>query len=439
MSEQTPEDESTRRLSAGPGASAESAEMSWDWAGASWVGLMRRNNQDSAFASPRLVGVADGMGGEAAGDLASILATRRLWQVALREDATEKLADAVKDADGDIAELVKLDPDLAGMGTTMCAVAFDGHSMVFVHIGDSRAYMWRDGELTQLTHDHSFVQQMIDQGQLTPEEAHVHPKRSLVLRIVNGTPLSRPDRFVSHPSIGDRYLFCSDGVSSFVDPTDIAAAMGLQDLRAAVDKLLDSAEAAGAPDNATMVVVEIVPKDDAIMSAEPQVWGAAEIISPPAPSDEPAGDIIQQLSAWGLTLNDDATVQRRPIKKKPSRLLRRLIVAVIVVAVLVGGAIGGRVWLSGQYFIGVQAGQAVVYRGVPYRIGPWYLSSVVQTSTVNLSDLPEYYADKVQTWGIRATSQDSAEQSLAVLKTMADACIAARLDPALAPAGEDCP
>ena len=440
MSEQSAEGESTHRLSTEPETPAETAQMAWRWAGASWVGLMRRNNQDSGFASPRLVGVADGMGGEAAGDLASIVATRRLWQESMREDATDTLADAVKAADADIAELVAIDPDLAGMGTTMCAAAFDGTTMSFVHIGDSRAYMWRDGELTQLTHDHSFVQQLIDQGQLTPEEAHVHPKRSLVLRIVNGSPLSRPDRFSSRPLVGDRYLFCSDGVSSFVADADIADAMGSGDLGGVVDKLLDAAEEAGAPDNTTMVLVEIVVKDDASASPSSQVWGAAETIHWPDKLEDTEADIIHQLRSWGLALNDDATVEPIPVKKKPRRLwLRRLVVAVIVVAVLAGGAIGGGFWLSGQYFIGVVAGQAAVFQGVPYRVGPWYLSAVVVTSTVNLSDLPPYYADQVQQWRIRATSVGGAEQSLGVLKSMADACIAARLDPSVAPVGEDCP
>ena len=358
MSEQTPEGESTHRLSSEPEAPAEAVEMAWRWAGASWVGLMRRNNQDSGFASPRLAGVADGMGGEAAGDLASIVATRRLWQLALREDTTDSLADAVKAADADIAELVQIDPELAGMGTTMCAAAFDGHEMTFVHIGDSRAYLWREGELTQLTHDHSFVQQLIDQGQLTQEEAHVHPKRSLVLRIVNGSPLSRPDRFVSHPSIGDRYLFCSDGVSSFVESADIATAMAADDLNEVVDKLLDGAEAAGAPDNTTMVLVEIVPIDDAPQSTTPQVWGAAEAIHKPEQPDAPDDDIVTQLRHWGIILDPDGKVEPVPRNKMPRRRwLRRLVVALIVVAVLVGGAVGGRLWLPASISSGSWPGR----------------------------------------------------------------------------------
>jgi len=141
----------------------EKAAFSWQVAAASWVGLVRRNNQDSACSSPRLAAVADGMGGEAAGDLASMVAARRLW-LAAADPSNESLTDAVSLAGADIARLVKRDRSLDGMGTTVCAALFDGRTLDFVHIGDSRAYRWRDHQLTQLTHDHSFVQQLIDQG-----------------------------------------------------------------------------------------------------------------------------------------------------------------------------------------------------------------------------------------------------------------------------------
>ena len=438
MSEQSHDGESTRRLGSEPRTPQ---QMSWHWAGASWVGLMRRNNQDSAFASPRLAGVADGMGGEAAGDLASIVATRRLWQASLAGADAAALAGAVKDADADIAELVRLDNDLAGMGTTICAAVFDGREVSFVHIGDSRAYIFRDGVLSQLTHDHSFVQQLIDQGQLTPEAARLHPKRSLVLRIVNGTPLSRPDKFTRTALPGDRYMFCSDGVSSFISDDQIVAAMGVPELDKAVDNLLAAAEAAGAPDNATVVITEIVDHDDAAEAKVPQVWGAAEDICPPELPDSSA-DVVHQLLAWGVGVSQEDTVAPRQAQaaKPRRRWLRRLIVAVVVAAVvLAGGALGTKAWLDGQYFIGVYGQQVAVFRGVPYKLGPWYMSSVVQESDVNLSDLPNYYADQVRQWRIKPADEAAAAQSLAELKAKADACIAARVDPTQAAGAEDCP
>jgi len=433
------DDESTRRLRSEqteelPGLNA----MSWKVAGASWVGLLRKNNQDSAFGSPRLAGVADGMGGEAAGDLASVVAVRRLWMADAQPQVTEALPGAVSDASADIAELVLQSPDLAGMGTTICAAAFDGNELSFVHIGDSRAYLWRDGALTQLTHDHSFVQQLIDQGQLTPELARVHPKRSLVLRIVNGTPISRPDRFVSQPRVGDRYLFCSDGVSSFVDQAVLVLALRSPDLDQAAKQLLSGAEDVGAPDNVTLVLVEIVPQSDELDKKPPQVWGAAETLRPPA-DPEPSDDVVEQLRSWGVTVSAGQLVAPRPPKKRRRRLwLRRLLAAILLAAIVASGVFGVRTWLEAQFFIGVAHNQAAIFQGVPYHVGPWYLSQVVQTSDVNLSDLPDYYADQVRRWRIRGATLPAAEQSLAELKAKADVCVAARIDPSV-PGSEDCP
>ena len=445
------------------GETAGGPALAWRMTAASWVGLVRRQNQDSACTSPYLAGVADGMGGEAAGDLASMVAARQLWLAAATEPQrplAEVLAQVVRRADADIAELVRHDSSLDGMGTTICAAMFDGHQMAFVHIGDSRAYQWRGGALRQLTHDHSFVQQLIDQGHLTPEEARHHPKRSLVLRIVNGSPLSRPDQFDVTPQLGDRYLLCSDGLSSYVSPADLTHAMRQPDLEVAVDELLEAAEAAGAPDNVTLVLADIIPAGQApVTPSAPRLWGAAAALTPPAQTaDSETGEtadeagtagIATRLGAWGIVLpeseeaddDDDKTPApaptRRPARPR-RRLWRRLVVAVVVLAVIAGGLLGGRAWLHAQYFLGVVDGRAAIFQGVPYRVGPWYLSSVEQTSSVSLADLPVYYADMVRTWQIRPASLEDARLALAELQAKADICIAARYDPTV-PAAGDCP
>jgi len=455
-------DDPTRRIDNSASIDEPTTEpMSWRVAATSWIGLMRRNNQDSAIASPHLVGVCDGMGGEAAGDIASMIAARQLWLATGRSGETDVLSGAVKAADQDIAELVSAEPELGGMGTTMCAAMFDGHKMEFVHIGDSRAYLWRDGELRQLTHDHSFVQQLIDQGHLTPEEARSHPKRSLVLRIVNGTPLSRPDRFSHQPKLGDRYLFCSDGVSSFVELSDIAAALKLPSLEDAGDQLVDSAAEVGAPDNVTLVLVEVTGQDAKLDAAPSCLYGAAASMRPTTANPE-GGDVIQRLGTWGVDVgallngDDDTWLEEvpqpapvpaailisspEPIKPaKKRRWVRRLVVTLIVLAVLAGAALGGLAWLRGQFFIGDDSGQAAIFQGVPNQIGPWQLNRKVEQSDVNLSDLPVYYAEQVRTWRIRTSTLGVAEQSLATLKNKADACVAARQDPSQASVGEDCP
>jgi len=427
-----------------PGEPPAGPLLSWQVAAASWVGLLRHTNQDSALSSARLVAVADGMGGEAAGDLASMVLARRLW-LAAGDPSAESFLAAVADAGDDIAELVHADPGLSGMGTTVCGAAFDGHLLDFVHVGDSRAYRLRDGDLTQLTHDHSFVQQLIDQGHLTSDEARVHPRRSLVLRIVNGTSLGRPDHFSEEPRLGDRYLFCSDGLSSFVEHDALRAALGETNLEVAVDCLLEAASRAGAPDNVTLVITQIVAHDGALDTIDPQMWGAAAALKPPqgetSPADEATG-IASDLKLWGVDpaaagRGEDVAPRTAPLRRR--RPWTRLAVALVAAAVLAGAVIGARAWLGTQYFLGVVDERAAIFSGVPYKVGPWYLSTVEETSSINLGDLPVYYADQVRTWSIRPDSLAAARQSLATLRAEADACIAARADPAQSPASQDCP
>ena len=417
---------------------------SWQVAAASWVGLLRRNNQDSACSSPRLAGVADGMGGEAAGDLASMVAARRLW-LAAANPSVSSLVGAVAASSDDIAKLVQENKNLDGMGTTICVALFDGHELDIVHIGDSRAYRWRGGKLKQLTHDHSFVQQLIDQGSLTEEQARVHPRRSLVLRAVNGTALGAPDHFTEAPELGDRYLFCSDGLCGYVDTAAIRKAIAKPTLDEAVEAMLADATAAHAPDNVTVVVTEIVAQDDELDAAPAKLWGAASAMKPPvddADGEEPEDDIVAQLARWGAKVPTDAagrTPSPRRVKEPYQKpyWLRRLIVGLIVLAVLIGAALGVRAWVRTQWFIGADGANAAIFQGVPYKIGPWYMSTIEQTSDVHLSDLPAYYADQVRSWAIRPSSMSAAQDSLQTLQQQADICIAARAGQT--PAVEGCP
>jgi len=430
-----PTEEHTARLPDAVETVTPPDRYSWQVAAASWVGLLRRNNQDSACTSPRLAGVADGMGGEAAGDLASMVAARRLWQAAANP-SVGSLVGAVASAGDDIARLVTADKTLEGMGTTICAALFDGHELDIVHIGDSRAYRWRGGKLKQLTHDHSFVQQLIDQGSLTEAQARVHPRRSLVLRVVNGTAIGSPDHFNDTPQLGDRYLFCSDGLSGYVDAAAIKKAMAKPTLDEALDVMLADASSAGAPDNVTVVLTQIVAQDDELDAASAKLWGAASSMEPPADDTaaEPADgdDIVAELARWGAKVPigvEPRTPTPRRVSNQPYRKpfwLRRLIVGLIVLAVVIGAAMGTVAWTHTQWFIGVVNGNAAIFRGVPYKIGPWYLSTIEQTSAVHLTDLPDYYATQVRGWDIRPSSLQAAQESLQTLQQQADACIAAR-------------
>ena len=176
------------------------------------IGLVRKNNQDSGYVSATMLAVADGMGGAAAGDLASTVAIDHISAADAHregEDMLTTLAGAVAAANDDLADLVAWDASLDGMGTTFCGAMFSGTQLGLVHIGDSRAYLLRNGQLSRLTHDHSWVQSLIDEGRITPQEAAVHPHRSLLLKVLNGQAQHSPDASLVDVRQGDRLLFLS--------------------------------------------------------------------------------------------------------------------------------------------------------------------------------------------------------------------------------------
>lgn len=228
------------------------------------VGL-RDNNEDAAFASPRLVAVADGVGGAAAGELASSAAIGKMASLDKRRlvNALEtELADAVADANDLISFATFAEPRHAGMATTLTAVAManDGRYLV-ANIGDSRTYLFRERRLLQLTRDDSLVQEMIDQGDLTESEARGHPQRSVVLSVLDGGEQRLVLRAVDAQA-GDRLLLCSDGVTDYLADEELAALLELDDASEAVRGLIDAALASGSRDNLTAVVADVVTRDD---------------------------------------------------------------------------------------------------------------------------------------------------------------------------------
>ena len=224
-------------------------------------GLIRGGNQDSVYAGPRLLAVADGMGGMAAGDVASRLAVDAMTSLDVpidNEHQMDALHKALEVANGRIAEKVAEDPELQGMGTTMTAVIFSGDRAALAHVGDSRAYLLRDGRLNQLTKDDTYVQMLVDQGLLRPEEAGSHPRRAVVTQALQGEPVS-PSYVIVEPEPGDRWLLCSDGLTTVIAPDVLEAEMAAQpDPQACARRLLDLALEAGGPDNVTVIVADLV-------------------------------------------------------------------------------------------------------------------------------------------------------------------------------------
>jgi serine/threonine protein phosphatase PrpC len=225
------------------------------------IGLEREDNEDSAYAGARLLAVADGMGGHAAGEVASAAVIDALRPLDTQVPAGEllnALDHAVRRANGALRDIVKADPSLQGMGTTLTALLWSGSQLGLVHIGDSRAYLVRDGEVFQITHDHTLVQSLLDDGKITTEEVATHPQRSLLLRALSGLS-SEPDLQLREARSGDRYLLCSDGLHAVASAESIARVLlSVSDPDLAAQDLIALAIDGGGPDNVTCIVADVV-------------------------------------------------------------------------------------------------------------------------------------------------------------------------------------
>lgn len=227
------------------------------------VGLVREGNEDSAYAGGRLLAVADGMGGHAHGEVASaaaIEALRPLDTSVPDEELLHALEHAVLRAGSTLHEMVEADPELRGMGTTLTALLWSGSRVALAHIGDSRAYLVRDREVFQITHDHTLVQSLLDDGKITEDEVATHPKRMLLLRALDGEHVCAPDLELRDAEAGDRYLLSSDGLHGVVSSEDIVRVLlEVEDPDEAASELIRLAIDGGAPDNVTVIVADVVP------------------------------------------------------------------------------------------------------------------------------------------------------------------------------------
>ncbi|WP_349814785.1 Stp1/IreP family PP2C-type Ser/Thr phosphatase [Curtobacterium sp. MCJR17_043] len=231
------------------------------------MGRIRANNQDSGYAGQHLFAVADGMGGHAGGDVASAIAIRRIREVdrefTSAHDAEFALQSALIAANQLITETVFEHQELTGMGTTVSAMIRVGDQLAIAHIGDSRIYRWRDGELQQITSDHTFVQRLVDSGRITPEEAAVHPRRSVLMRVLGDVDAApEVDTAVMDIRPGDRWLLCSDGLSSYLAEERIRHALASSmDANQVTQRLVKETLDHGAPDNVTVVVLDVTDSE----------------------------------------------------------------------------------------------------------------------------------------------------------------------------------
>ncbi|WP_460775376.1 Stp1/IreP family PP2C-type Ser/Thr phosphatase [Microbacterium sp. GXF7504] len=370
----------------------------------SHTGKVRSNNQDSGYAGSNLFVVADGMGGHAGGDVASSLAISRIEELdqpfGSTGEAESALQQAITDTAGIIIDTVRTRPELAGMGTTVSALLMVDDYAVIAHIGDSRIYLYRDGALTQITTDHTFVQRLVDTGRITPEEARYHPRRSVLMRVLGDMdPDPEVDTFIMPTRPGDRWLLCSDGLSGVIDDahTMKALAAGNAPARTA-DHLLKQALDAGAPDNVTIVIVD-VGGHHPVFSGTPAIVGSA---STPTGIEVPAARPGR--ASW---LHPNRQAANEPTHFEPApefleelieedrRRARRRRIAWLAGLVLVLAAIGaalfaGYNWTQTRFFVGADDDTVVIYRGVQQNIGPISLSTPYEDTGILLADLTPF-------------------------------------------------
>jgi len=355
------------------------------------------------------------MGGAAGGDIASSIAVARLAALddeALGPDeALDELKMAISDAHSQIVARAENDPELSGLGTTVTAMLRSGNTITMAHIGDSRAYLLREGHLDQVTTDHSFVQHLVDTGRLSAADAESHPKRSMLLRVLGDIDADVPvDVSARETRAGDRWLLCSDGLSGVVSKQTMQVTMReAMDPGECADTLVALALAAGAPDNVTCIVADVVDIDAAPGGVGPstssQVVGAAALDRKrPTAAGPSAAGRAASLTAPKDAKDDDHAPREGGWWSKVRAWALPLAVAIFIVI----AAWASYVWTQTQYYVGTEDGAVVIYQGIPSTLGPFELSHVVERTAIDVDDLPAYERERINAT-IRKSSLDEAQ------------------------------
>ncbi len=445
------------------------------------VGLLREGNEDAAYAGPRLLAVADGMGGHAAGEVAATVTIRAMAELDSEQDGGDMLAalsSAVATANTRLQEMIAANPAVEGMGTTLTALLWsDGHAAV-CHIGDSRGYLLRDGELYQITHDHTLVQSLVDEGRISVDDASTHPQRSLLLRALDGRSIAEPDLSVHESQVGDRYLLCSDGLSGVVSDETLRDTLeGIDDLDAVTRQLIELALHGGGPDNITCIVADVVDTATTRLppTRTPVMAGAAanapdlELNAPSPDGDGRSAPMhpLDTLGPFGTVPNlggdygaprtmpqpavpdDDLdlplangngngadpgiTQIRRSHRAQPKRAGRArsgrrrrwpiVTTALVVLLAAIAGSIYGFLrYAQTQYYVGANGqDEVVIYRGINQVIAGYKLSHQYQTTGIPLAQVPSNYQGTVKATD-PASSLTAAEQIVSNIRNAVTLC-----------------
>lgn len=326
------------------------------------IGCLRDHNEDSLVVTPPLFAVADGMGGHAAGEVASEIAVRVLSELAPEHPDGEALGRAIEEANRAVIQAAREGRGRQGMGTTMTAAMLEGERLVIAQVGDSRAYLLHQGKLQQLTRDHSLMADMIEAGQLTPEEARTHPQRSVITRALGSDAHLHPDIYEINVETGDRLLICSDGLSGMIFDDQIENTLRrVQDPQRCASQLVNEAIAAGGHDNVTVIVADVT--------------GYAE-------------------------------VRRKKLAHKTK--LSIALVLVLFAAIVAGAAWGTQTYLNTAAYLANDNGKVAVYRGVPGSVLGLSFSHLERTTDVTVADLQPGVANRLNE-GIRVDDMEAAD------------------------------
>jgi len=385
------------------------------------VGLVRSSNQDSAYAGPNLLVLADGMGGPAGGDIASSIALAHLAPLDGESHPAEAmlplLRRAMMDAHDELRERSAHDADLKGLGTTCIALMRSGTKLAMIHIGDSRAYLLRGGSLTQVTTDHSFVQYLVDTGQITPEEAEHHPQRHVVLRVLGDSSDDvAPDETMRSAVVGDRWLLCSDGLSGVVSPETIQSVLTeVDDPGACAEELIRLALLAGGPDNITCVLADIVDAGS-FGQTVPEIVGAAAVDrSAPSRGGGGAAARAATLTAGshsggggdvGGAGRGDEDDEDEDDATAPRSHWWVPLVTLLALVVAAGAGWLGYAWTQTQYYALGDNGSVVIFQGIPQTLGSWSLSHPVEVTDVRLSTLSDVDRQRLREPVVRSSRED---------------------------------
>jgi protein phosphatase len=435
--------------------------LSLRFAAGSHKGMIREGNEDSGYAGPRLLAIADGMGGQAAGEVASSEVISTLVQLdddVPGSDILTSLGTAVQRANDQLRMMVEEDPQLEGMGTTLTALLWTGQRLGLVHVGDSRAYLLRDGVLTQITQDHTWVQRLVDEGRITEEEATTHPQRALLMRALGSGDHVEPDLSIREVRVGDRYLICSDGLSGVVSHQTMEETLAsYQGPQETIQDLIQLALRGGGPDNITCIVADVLDVDSndtlaaqfndtpvivgavaenqaaqmsdaestaAMQTPAGRAAGLGRPVPPPAGGFGPPGSGGDDGGYGGMPDGSfDAYTDDDFVKPGGGRKwLKRSLYTVLALAVVGGGLYGGYRWTQSQFYVGAKNEHVALFRGISQDLAWVSLSEVEKDHPeIELKYLPPYQRKQVEAT-IAEGNISAAREKIGELSVQASAC-----------------